>query len=75
VSALVQATLRHGGLDEVTVVVRGPLIDVAPVTASSSPVVLGRELRDLGAAVAVRVIERLGGAVTLSGDTLTIDLS
>jgi signal transduction histidine kinase len=74
VSALIQAALRHGGLDEVSVTVRGPVIEVTPVTAASSPVVLGLELRDLGAAVAVRVIDRLGGAVTVDGDTLTIAL-
>jgi hypothetical protein len=75
VSALVQATLRHGGLDEVDVVVRGKEIDVSPVTESSAPVVLGRDLRDLGAAVAVSVIEALGGAVSVSGRTLTIRLA
>jgi signal transduction histidine kinase len=75
VSALVQATLRHGGLDEVEVVVRGKEIDVTPVTKSSAPVVLGQELRDLGAAVAVRVIERLGGSVDVRGQTLTVRLS
>ena len=74
VSALVQATLRHGGLDEVDVVVRGKEIDVTPVTESSAPVVLGQELRDLGAAVAVRVIERLGGSVDVTAQTLTIRL-
>jgi len=74
VSALVQATLRHGGLDEVHVVVRGKEIDVTPVTESSAPVVLGQELRDLGAAVAVRVIERLGGSVDVRGQTLTVRL-
>jgi signal transduction histidine kinase len=75
VSALIQAAKRHGGLDEVNVVVRGPVIEVSPVTASSAPVVLGQELRDLGAAVAVRLIERLGGAVSVDGDTLTISLA
>jgi signal transduction histidine kinase len=74
VSALIQAALRHGGLDEVSVIVRGPVLEVTPVTDASAPVVLGHELRDLGAAVAVRVIERLGGAVTVDGDTLTISL-
>lgn len=74
VSALVQATLRHGGLDEVTVVVRGRELDVAPVTESSAKVVLGQELRDLGAAVAVRLVETLGGAVAVADDTLTIRL-
>jgi signal transduction histidine kinase len=74
VSALIQAALRHGGLDEVDVAVRGSVIDVTPVTESSSRVVLGQELRDLGAAVAVRVIERLGGTVVVEGVTLSISL-
>jgi signal transduction histidine kinase len=74
VSALVQCTLRHGGLDEVSVVVRGAEIDVSPVTPASSPVVLGDDLRDLGAAVAVRLVRRLGGDVSLAGETLTIRL-
>lgn len=74
VSALVQAALRHGGLDQVDVVVRGTEIDVLPITPSSSPVVLGRELRDLGAAVAVLLIDTLGGAVTVTDGTLTIRL-
>jgi hypothetical protein len=42
------------------------------VTAASAPVVLGEDLRDLGAAVAVRLIAALGGAVALDGETLTI---
>jgi signal transduction histidine kinase len=75
VSALVQAALRHGGLDEIDVVVRGAVIDVSPITDSSAPVVLGRELRDLGAAVAVRLIEFLGGAVDVEDGTLTIALA
>lgn len=75
VSALVQCTLRHGGLDEVSVAVRGAEIDVSPVTPASAPVVLGEDLRDLGAAVAVRLIRRLGGDVRVEGDTLTIRLA
>jgi signal transduction histidine kinase len=74
VSALVQAALRHGGLDEVDVIVRGREIDVSPITKSSAPVVLGEELRDLGAAVAVRLIEFLGGTVVVADGTLTIRL-
>lgn len=75
VSALVQAALRHGGLDEVDVAVNGKEIAVSPVTDASAPVVLGTELRDLGAAVAVRLIETLGGAVSVSQQTLTIRLA
>ena len=74
VSALVQATLRHGGLETVDVRVRGREIDVAPVTASASSVVTGADLRDLGAAVAVLLLETLGGGVSVEGETLTVRL-
>jgi signal transduction histidine kinase len=74
VSALAQAALRHGGLDEVTLHVDGSTLTITPVTTSSAPVVLGEDLRDLGAAVAVRVVRALGGSVGLDGDTLTIKL-
>lgn len=74
VSALAQAALRHGGLDEVTLHVDGSTLTLSPVTASSAPVVLGDELRDLGAAVGVRVVRALGGSVELDGDKLTIKL-
>src|SRR6202007_2048895 len=48
VSALIRAALRHGGLDEVDVVVRGAAIDVTPVTESSSRGGLGHGLGCLG---------------------------
>ena len=74
VSSLVQCALRHGGLEQVEVVVAGRELRVSPITASSAPVVLGRDLRDLGAAVAVIHVERLGGSVSVDGDTLTVRL-
>ena len=74
ISALAQAALRHGGLDEVNLHVDGVTLTLSPITASSGPVVLGEDLRDLGAAVAVRVVRALGGAVELDGDKLTIKL-
>ena len=74
VSALVQCALRHGGLEQIEVVVAGPELRVSPITASSAPVVLGQDLRDLGAAVAVVHVERLGGSVSVEGDTLTVRL-
>lgn len=75
VSALVQAALRHGGLDEIDVAVRGTELRVSPITESSARVVLGRDLRDLGAAVAVRLLERLGGSTEVVDGTLTIALA
>jgi signal transduction histidine kinase len=74
ISALAQAALRHGGLDEVELSVEGRSLTISPVTAASAPVVLGEELRDLGAAVAVRVVRALGGSVALEGDKLTVQL-
>jgi signal transduction histidine kinase len=74
VAALAQAALRHGGLEEVELRVDGASIAISPVTTSSGPVLLGDELRDLGAAVAVRVIYALGGSVELDDDMLTVRL-
>jgi signal transduction histidine kinase len=73
-AALFQSALRHGGLDEVEVEVDGAEIRLSPVTAASAPVVLGEDLRDLGAAVAVRLVRRLGGSVVVEAETLRIVL-
>jgi signal transduction histidine kinase len=74
-AALFQSALRHGGLDSVTVEVDGPEIRLARVTAASAPVVLGEDLRDLGAAVAARLVARLGGSLSVDGETLAIRLA
>jgi signal transduction histidine kinase len=74
-AALFQAALRHGGLERVEVAVEGLELRLSPVTASSAPVVLGDDLRDLGAAVAARLMRRLGGSVSVAGETLTIRLA
>jgi signal transduction histidine kinase len=74
VSALTQAALRHGGLEQVDLRVEGATLAVSPVTTSSGPVLLGEELRDLGAAVAVQVIRAIGGSVHVDGDTLSVRL-
>ena len=74
-AALFQSALRHGGLDSVTVEVDGLEVRLSPVTAASAPVVLGDDLRDLGAAVAARLIARLQGSLSVEGETLTIRLA
>jgi signal transduction histidine kinase len=74
VSALVQCALRHGGLEHVDVVADGQELRVSPITPASAPVVLGEDLRDLGAAVAVMHVARLGGSVAVEGETLTVRL-
>jgi signal transduction histidine kinase len=74
-AALFQSALRHGGFDSVEAEVKGREIRLSPVTAASAPVVLGDDLRDLGAAVAVRLVRRLGGSVAVAGETLKIELA
>ena len=74
VAALAQAALRHGGLEQVELRVAGATIAISPVTSSSGPVLVGEELRDLGAAVAVIVIRALRGSVSVDGDTLVVKL-
>jgi signal transduction histidine kinase len=75
VAALARCALRHGGLEQVRLTARGEELDLAPVTAASAPVVLGEDLRDLGAAVAVRQLRSQGGSLALSGETLRIRLA
>lgn len=74
ISALVQAALRHGGLDEVTARATGPTVRITPVSDSSAPVLLGEDLRDLGAAVAVRLVAALNGSVARDGDAVVVRL-
>jgi signal transduction histidine kinase len=74
VSSLVQCALRHGGLDRVEVALAAAELRVSPITPSSAPVVLGEDLRDLGAAVAVMHVQHLGGSVAVDGETLVIGL-
>ena len=74
VAALARCALRHGGLDEVRLSVRGEEVELAPVTAASAPVLLGEDLRDLGAAIAVLQLRSQGGSVALEGESLRIRL-
>jgi signal transduction histidine kinase len=75
VAALARCALRHGGLERVELDVCGAALAVTPVTPASAPVLLGDDLRDLGAAVAVRVIQARGGSVEVDGETLRIQLA
>lgn len=72
-AALAAAARRHGGGVDVAVRVDGARVGIAPVT-DAAPVVLGEEMKDLGAAVAVRVLAALGGSVAHEGDTVWVTL-
>ena len=73
-AALAQSALRHGGLETVELSVDGVELRLARVVRSAAPVVLGEELRDLGAGVAVRHLRALGATFALDGETLSVSL-
>jgi signal transduction histidine kinase len=66
---------RHGGVDQVSVHVDGAELTLAPVTEAAAPVILGENMKDLGAAVAVSALRALGGTVEVSGEALRIKLA
>ena len=66
------AALRFGELSLVTWTVNGRELTLTPVTAAAAPVVAGTDPRDLGALVARTAIERLGGSVTVDGESLRV---
>ncbi len=72
-AALLRAAARHGGV-EVSASVDGPRVTIEPVVEQAAPIVLGETAKDLGAAVAVRLVRSLGGEVTLEGERLTVTL-
>jgi signal transduction histidine kinase len=73
-SQLARAASRHGGLESVDLVVDGAELAVAPVTKSSGPVLLGDELRDLGAAAAAALVRALGGSIEVENERLLVRL-
>ncbi|HVM17266.1 MAG TPA: histidine kinase dimerization/phospho-acceptor domain-containing protein [Gaiellaceae bacterium] len=71
---LARCALRHGGLQRVEAALEGEVVRLSPVAADVARIVLGEELRDLGAAVAVRAVRALGGSVEVDGETLVVRL-
>jgi signal transduction histidine kinase len=74
VAALARGALRHGALDRVHIRAEGTDVLVSPVTADAAPVVLAEELKDLGSATARRLVEALGGSLSLEGEILRVRL-
>jgi len=72
-AALARAAARHGGV-EVSGTVAGAEVSILPIVRDAGPVVLGDDPKDLGAAVAVRLVRVLGGEVSLEGERLVVTL-
>jgi signal transduction histidine kinase len=73
-AAISRCALRHGGAGRLVLRADGPSITLDPVSTEAGPICLGDDLRDLGAAVAVRAVGALGGTVELEGETLIVRL-
>jgi signal transduction histidine kinase len=72
-AALARAAARHGGV-EVAASVDGRRVSIGPVGPAVGPIVLGEEPKDLGAAVAVRLLRALGGSVAVEDGRVRVEL-
>jgi signal transduction histidine kinase len=72
--ALALAALVHGGASAVAWRVEERELALAPVSAGARAVVTGEAPHDLGALLARRVIEALGGSLAVDGETLRVTL-
>jgi signal transduction histidine kinase len=73
-SQLARAASRHGGFDSVSFEVDGGNLRLSPLTRMSAQVLLGEELRDLGAVAAMTLVRAIGGSVEVDGETLVVSL-
>jgi signal transduction histidine kinase len=69
---LARCALRHGGLERVRLDADGPGVALSPVARDIAPILLGEDLRDMGAAVAVRAIAAIGGSTSAEDDHLVV---
>jgi signal transduction histidine kinase len=73
-SQLARAASRHGGFESVSFGVDGETLRLSPVTRMSAQVLLGEELRDLGAVAATTLVRALGGSVDAEEEALVVSL-
>jgi signal transduction histidine kinase len=73
-AALARCALRHGGLEQVELNADGTVVVISPVLENVGPIILGDDLKDLGAAAARRFVEAIGGSVELEGERLLVRL-
>jgi signal transduction histidine kinase len=73
-SQLARAASRHGGFDSVSLTVDGETLRLSPLTRMSAQVLLGEQLRDLGAVAATMLVRAIGGSVEAENDALVVRL-
>ena len=72
IAALARCALRHGGLEQVELTADGASVAISPVLPNVVPIIIGEDLKDLGAAVAGRLVESLGGSLAIEGERLVV---
>jgi signal transduction histidine kinase len=73
-AALARCALRHGGLEQVELTAESSSVAISPVLPGVAPIILGEDLKDLGAAAAGRLVESLGGSLGVDGEQLIVRL-
>ena len=73
-AALARCALRHGGLEQVELTADGALVSVSPVLENVAPIIVGEDLKDLGAAAAWGLVVALGGSLEVVGGRLLVRL-
>jgi signal transduction histidine kinase len=73
-AGLARCALRHGGLEHVELTADGAVVSVSPVLENVAPIIVGEELKDLGAAAARGLVAALGGSLEVVGDRLLVRL-
>jgi signal transduction histidine kinase len=71
-AALARCALRHGGLEAIELAADGSAVAISPVLPDVVPIILGDDLRDLGAAAANRLVESVGGSISVEGERLVV---
>jgi signal transduction histidine kinase len=74
-AAFARCALRHGGLEEVGLTADRTIVVISPVLENVGPIILGDDLKDLGAAAARRLVEATGGSVEIEGESLLVRLA
>jgi signal transduction histidine kinase len=73
-AGLARAAQRHGGIESVDIAVDARQLRIAPVEPVAAPVVMAQELKDLGAAVALRLLAAVGARVELADRALLVHI-
>lgn len=73
-AGLARAAQRHGGLESAEIAVERRVFRIGPVRPEAAEIVLAHDLKDMGAAVALMLLESSGAGVELAGETLVVTL-